>query len=141
MLLVLTARHRNLPNVLSTHYLLRRAPARRRLARTAPAVRRIPGRGDVEKILENEMAVLRRDALGMELHAMDRQFCVRQPHHQPIVSVGDDRTQAGVGQAVEKDHMTPTYRVLSPYTICNRKHNRRGYIQVITGKNIFETKE
>ena len=57
------------------------ARSRRRMAATL----RIPLRGEVEKILQDQVAVLRRDAFGMELHAVHRQRCVRQSHHQPVV--------------------------------------------------------
>ena len=58
-----------------------RAPQCRRVRRrAAPAGLGVPGGGDVEKILQDQMAVLGGDALGMELHAVHRQrLCARAP--------------------------------------------------------------
>src|SRR5579883_3186652 len=36
--------------------------------------------GDLEEVLQDLVAVLRGDALGVELHAVDRQALVPQPH-------------------------------------------------------------
>src|SRR3954467_14166521 len=44
----------------------------------------IPRGGKLEKILQDEMAVLRGDALGMKLHAMRRIGLVRRAHHEPV---------------------------------------------------------
>src|SRR5271169_6200133 len=60
--------------------------ARHRL-RIAPAARCVPRRGDVEKILQHQMAVLRGNALGVELHAVHRQLAVRKAHDDAAVSV------------------------------------------------------
>ena len=38
----------------------------------------VPGGGEIEEILQHQMAVLGGDALGMKLHAVHRQACVRQ---------------------------------------------------------------
>src|SRR6202035_4682725 len=53
-----------------------------------PSGRRVPGRGDIEKVLQQQMAVLRRDALGMELHAVHRQLRMSKPHHHAVVGIG-----------------------------------------------------
>src|SRR5262245_62245842 len=58
----------------------RRAPPRR------PPMRLVPGRRDVEEILEDAVAMLGGDALGMKLDAVYRKFLVRKPHHQPVRS-------------------------------------------------------
>src|SRR3954467_4577743 len=44
----------------------------------------IPRGGKLEKILQDEMAVLRGDALGMKLHAMRRIGLVRRAHDEPV---------------------------------------------------------
>ena len=51
------------------------------------------------------MAVLGRDALGMELHAVHRQACVREPHHQAVVGLGDDRKLGRQGRALDHQRM------------------------------------
>src|SRR4029077_13440167 len=56
-----------------------------------PPGRFVPGRSDIEKVLQHPMAVLRRDSLGMELHAMHRQLPMRQAHDQPVVGIGGHR--------------------------------------------------
>src|SRR5579875_2145716 len=70
------------------------APLNRRLAarRGAAATARIPRGREIEKILQDEMAVFRSDAFGMELHAMDRQAGMHQPHHEAVVGlrIGDE---------------------------------------------------
>src|SRR6266516_3455244 len=50
-----------------------------------PAGLGIPGRGKLEKILQDQMPVLRGDAFRVELHAMDRQPRVRNAHDEMIV--------------------------------------------------------
>src|SRR4051812_788181 len=51
----------------------------------------VPVGGELEKILQDQMAVLRSDALGMELHAVHGKFGMRQAHHQTIVGFRGDR--------------------------------------------------
>ncbi len=51
--------------------------ARRRYARL-PAALLVPGGGEIEEILQHQMAVLGGDALGMELHAVHGQARMRQ---------------------------------------------------------------
>src|ERR1700722_9473797 len=53
-----------------------------------PSGRRVPGCGEVQKILQHQMAVLGRDALGMELHAMHRQVRMGEAHHHAVVGIG-----------------------------------------------------
>src|SRR4029077_4093295 len=53
-----------------------------------PPGRRVPGRGDIEKVLQNQMAMLRRDALGMKLHAVHGQLRMGKPHHHAVVGIG-----------------------------------------------------
>jgi len=50
----------------------------------------VPGRGQIEKIAQNVVAVLGDNAFGMELHAMHRQMPVRQAHHEPVFGRGGD---------------------------------------------------
>src|SRR5260221_6306631 len=54
------------------------------------ALRRVPLRGEIEKILQNGLAVLGGDAFRMELHAVHRVFLVRYRHHQAVVGLGGD---------------------------------------------------
>src|SRR5262245_12764859 len=63
---------------------------------------RIPQRGQIEKILQNQMPVLGGDAFGMELNAVHRQGAMREPHHQTVMRFGRDGEF--VGQAVALDH-------------------------------------
>src|SRR6267154_5476241 len=44
----------------------------------------VPLRSKLEKVLEDEVAVFGRDAFGVELHAMNRQGLMLQPHHKII---------------------------------------------------------
>src|SRR5664279_106853 len=50
----------------------------------------VPGGGEIDKILQHQMAVLGGDALGMELHAVHRQGGMRQAHHQTVAGFGVD---------------------------------------------------
>ena len=65
------------------------SPARASVSRAAGWRPRcgIPRGGDVEKILQHQMAVLGGDAFGVELHAVHRQLLVHQPHDQPVVGL------------------------------------------------------
>src|SRR4051812_18577725 len=56
-----------------------------------PAVRLVPGCRNVEEVLQDQMTVLGRDALGMELNTVDRKPAVRQSHHQVVVGLGGNR--------------------------------------------------
>jgi len=49
-----------------------------------PAMYGVPLRGKLEKILQQQMPVLGRDAFGMELHAVHGQRLVREAHDQPV---------------------------------------------------------
>src|SRR6185312_9080186 len=53
----------------------------------APTGRSIPGRGDIEEVFQQHMAMLGRDAFGMKLHAVHGQTFVRQSHHQPVAGL------------------------------------------------------
>src|SRR5262252_4140854 len=44
----------------------------------------VPLCGDIEKILQHQRTVLGRDALGMKLHAVDRQYHVRETHDEVV---------------------------------------------------------
>src|SRR5262249_21784710 len=46
--------------------------------------RTVPLSGYVEKVPQDQVAVLRRDAFRVKLHAMDRQGPVAQPHNQMV---------------------------------------------------------
>src|SRR5262245_61684658 len=48
------------------------------------------GAGDLQEVLQDLVALLRRDALGVELHAVDRQRAVLHRHDQPVVGFGGD---------------------------------------------------
>src|SRR5688572_4283865 len=79
----------------------RRAPRTSRPAGGAAAGRGVPGRRDIEKILQNEMSVLGGDALGMELHAVHRQPGMGDAHHQFVVGLRDDRKLGRHGRALD----------------------------------------
>src|SRR6202162_2142679 len=64
-----------------------RVGRRRERRRRAPSSRRVPGRGDVEEILQQQVAVLGGDAFGMELYAVHRQAAVSEPHDEAVLSV------------------------------------------------------
>src|SRR3984885_13391919 len=68
----------------------------------APAGRTIPGRGDVEKVFQHQVAVIRRNAFGVELHAVHRKFRMREPHDKSAVGIRGDGQFAR--QAVALDH-------------------------------------
>ena len=57
--------------------------------------RGIPGGGDIEEILQHQVPVIGRNALGMELHAMDGQPAVGEAHDQAVGGLrGDTRVRA-----------------------------------------------
>src|SRR5215831_6347206 len=55
-----------------------------------PPARLVPGRRDVEEVPQDQVPVLGRDALGMELDAVHRIVRVREPHDQPVAGLGRD---------------------------------------------------
>src|SRR6185369_598792 len=65
-----------------------------------PAMRGVPLRGKLEKILQHQMAVLGRDAFGMKLHAVHRQRFVREPHDQTVAGFGGDAERVRHGVAL-----------------------------------------
>src|SRR4051794_6617272 len=71
----------------------------------APAGLRVPGRGEIEKILQNRVAVFGRDAFGMKLHAMNRQRLVRSAHHQAVACLGGDGEFVRKSGAVDHERM------------------------------------
>src|ERR1700690_612299 len=78
--------------------------ARRNSARFPPALL-VPGGGEIEKILQYQMAVLGGDTLGMELHAVHRQGGMRQAHHQTVVGFGVDGELARHAGAFDHERM------------------------------------
>src|SRR5580658_8699673 len=68
----------------------------------APSGRIIPTRGNVEKVFQQEMAMVRRDALGMKLYAVHRQAAMREPHDKTVIGIGGHREFAW--HAVALDH-------------------------------------
>ena len=82
----------------------------RAFARGAPPALRIPGVGEFEKILQHQVPVLGGDALGMKLHAMDRQALMHHAHDQAVVGLGIDDQFAR--HAVALDHQRVVARGL-----------------------------
>src|SRR5215813_4413211 len=76
-----------------------------RLAPRPPVGVGVPGRRQVEEVLQNDMAMLRRDALGVELHAVHRQGLVRETHDQLVIGLGDGRELVGHGSAIDHQRM------------------------------------
>src|SRR5262249_59073093 len=70
---------------------------------------------DLEEVLQNLVAVLRGDALRMELHAMDRQALVAQPH--------DDL--AGLGRDLELGRQAGP---VDDQRMVTRRLERRGHV-------------
>src|SRR5262245_23458476 len=67
-----------------------------------PPGRSVPGCGHVEKVPQDEMAMLRGDALGVKLNAVHRKRAMRKPHDQAIIGLG--RYRKLVRQARSFDH-------------------------------------
>src|ERR1700722_1817638 len=65
--------------------------AKIRSIRRAASSRRVPLGGEIEEILQDEMAVLGRDAFGVKLHPVHRQAAMLQRHHQAVAGFGGDR--------------------------------------------------
>src|SRR5262245_20489492 len=63
------------------------------------------GAGDPQKVLQNLVALLRRDALGMELHAMDRQRAMLHRHDHPVVGFRGDVQTVRQRRAVDDQRM------------------------------------
>src|ERR1700722_3731000 len=74
-------------------------------AAASPPGRFVPGRGDVEKVLQHEMPMLGRNALGMELHAMNRQPPMRKAHDQAVFGFGRDGEIIRQGRALDDQGM------------------------------------
>src|SRR5947209_20603797 len=71
----------------------------------APAGLRVPRGGKIEKIFQDRVAVLGRDAFGMKLHAMYRQGLVRSAHHQPVAGLRGDGEFIRKGGAIDHQRM------------------------------------
>src|SRR5437016_10647988 len=56
-----------------------------------PAGANVPGRGELEEILQDQMPVLGGDALGMELHAVDRELAMRNAHDEAFIGLRPER--------------------------------------------------
>src|SRR5439155_21418642 len=67
-----------------------------------PAGANVPGRGELEEILQDQMPVLGGDALGMELHAVDRELAMRNAHDEAFIGLRAERKL--VRQAVAIDY-------------------------------------
>src|SRR4029079_10422336 len=85
-------------------------PASRRTTFDATAARGIPPRGQIEEILQQQMAVLGGDALGMKLHAVHGPRLVRKPHDQAVIGFGGDAER--VRKAIALDHQRMVARRL-----------------------------
>src|SRR5215475_10343987 len=82
--------------------LQRRCFARRHWAPTSLF---IPGGGDVEKIPEHQIPVLRGDAFRVELHTMHRKACMDQPHDQAVARLGIHRKFVRHAHALNHERM------------------------------------
>src|SRR5262249_21701005 len=82
--------------------LQRRCFARRHWAPTSLF---IPGGGDVEKIPEHQIPVLRGDAFRVELHTMHRKAGMDQPHDQAVVRLGIHRKFVRHARALNHERM------------------------------------
>src|SRR5215212_1591352 len=74
------------------------------------AMRGVPLRGQLEKVLQQQMAVLRRDAFRMELHAVHGKRLVREAHDQAVAGFGSDAERVRHGVTV--DHQRVVARCL-----------------------------
>ena len=66
---------------------------------------RVPGRGEIEEILQQQMAVLGGDAFRMELHPVHRQARMREPHHQAVIRFRVDEEIARHARALDHQRM------------------------------------
>src|SRR5262249_55413676 len=73
----------------------------------APAGLGIPGRRELEEILQDQMAVRGGDALGMKLQAVDREACVRNAHDEPIVGLRSQCQLVRHAGAIDHERMIP----------------------------------
>src|SRR5664279_395333 len=78
--------------------------ARRRCARIPPMLL-VPGGGEIEEILQHQVAVLGGDALGVKLHAVHGQARMRNAHHQTVVGFGVDGERARHAGALDHQRM------------------------------------
>src|SRR5664279_5837526 len=78
--------------------------ARRRCARIPPMLL-VPGGGEIEEVLQYQVAVLGGDALGMKLHSVHGQARMRQAHHQTIAGFGIDGELAWHRRALDHQRM------------------------------------
>jgi hypothetical protein len=61
----------------------------------------VPLRRNVEKILENDEAIFRGDAFGMELHAVHRKLMMGKAHDQAVRGLGRHRKLMWQGRAID----------------------------------------
>ena len=57
--------------------------------------------------------MLGRDALGMELHAVDRQVAVGDPHDEPVIGLGRHLEVARAGVAGDDERVVARRREMS----------------------------
>src|SRR5262245_15054777 len=76
-----------------------------RLAPRPPVGVGVPGHGQIEEILQNDMAVLGRDAFRMELHAMHREGLVCEAHDQLVIGLGDSCQLVRHGATIDHQRM------------------------------------
>src|SRR5260370_20791413 len=77
------------------------------MRRAAPCVRAVPGLRDFEKVFQEQMAVLGRNALGMKLHAVHRQPAMCDTHDETIPGFGGHVEVARQAVAIDHQRMIP----------------------------------
>src|SRR6266536_6210832 len=58
-----------------------------------------------EPVAEQRLAAVGQDRLGVELHALDVEPAVAQPHDLPLVGPGGDRERRGQGLALDHERV------------------------------------
>src|SRR5215469_7826559 len=71
----------------------------------APSGRCVPCGGEIEKIFQQQMALLGGDAFGVKLHAVHRQLSMRKPHHQAVLGFGSEMKIARHALALDHQGM------------------------------------
>jgi hypothetical protein len=72
----------------------------------------MPSPGLLQEVAQHRVAVLGEDALGVELHALDRQLLVAHAHDLAVLGPGSDLQHLGAARALDGQRVVAVHREL-----------------------------